>query len=361
MSGDLRLQCHTVVPGHRALSATEEFAAMAAWSREHDVAHDTYGKGELIERFEQEIADLLGKEAALFVMTGTLTQSIALRLACEGAATPRVAMHPSCHILKHEGQNFQLNRWFVALPTGSAYRPWQVTDLAAWPEPLQAALYELPMREIGGQLPKWDELQAISQWCRAQGVHFHMDGARLWEAAAGYDKPLAEIAALFDSVYVSFYKGIGALGGAMLLGSRTFIERARLQVKREGGNVYRRSPFVVSAAMQFSGRLALMPALLARTRAIYALLKPRFPQLTFNPAEPQVNMFHLHLPVEAERANQIRDELAREDGIWLCGGFNPGMWPGHSYCEIYVGDNLLQMEDSRLIAIFEALTTRLSA
>ncbi|MGY3854381.1 threonine aldolase family protein [Aeromonas aquatilis] len=355
MSDHLRQQCHTIIPGHRLLSAAEEFAAMATWCSKHEVYHDTYGKGDLIERFECELSSLLGQESALFVMTGTLAQSIALRLACEGTAPPIVGMHPTCHILKHEEQNYQFNRWFIAQPLGNAYHPWLLNDLVASSGPLCAVLYELPMREIGGQLPDWEELQAISCWCREQGIHFHMDGARLWEAAAGYGKPIADIAALFDTIYISFYKGIGALGGAMLLGSKAFIERARLQVKREGGNVYHRSPFVVSAAMQLAQRLAMMPALLERTRKIYQLLKPLFPQLVFNPSEPQVNLFHLHLPVTANQANLIRDELAREYGVWFCGGFNPSMLPNHSYCEIYVGDNLLKMDDAQVVTIFNML------
>jgi hypothetical protein len=78
-------------------------------------------------------------------------------------------------------------------------------------EPLAALLVELPQREIGGLLPAWDDLVAQVGWARDRDTAVHLDGARLWEAAAGYERSPAEVAALFDSVYVSFYKGIGAL------------------------------------------------------------------------------------------------------------------------------------------------------
>jgi threonine aldolase len=77
----------------------------------------------------------------------------------------------------------------------------------------------------------------------------------------------------FDSVYVSLYKGIGGLGGAMLLGTQAFIDRAKPWMQRMGGNLVHRTPQVVSAAMQFDTRLAAMPAYFERTQQLYALLK----------------------------------------------------------------------------------------
>jgi len=203
------------------------------------------------------------------------------------------------------------------------------------------------MREIGGQLPRWDELAEIKELCAERDIHLHLDGARLWEAVAGYGRSPAEIAAGFDSVYVSFYKGIGALGGAMLLGSSDFVALAAEWFKRQGGNLYRRSPYVVSAAMQFDARLALMPALLARTQWLYQELRAH-PLLRPNPAAPQVNMLHVYLPVGRERALEIRDAIALEHGVWLFGGAQNGPLPEQSYVEWYVGDGLLNLPDDRV-------------
>lgn len=343
----LQRRCHTVFPGHRARTPAELFAAMAAWSEANGVEHDVYGSGALIQEFEAKVARLLGMEAAVFCISGTMAQVTALRLACQDRARDLVALHPTSHIFVHERSNYQLLGHFKALQAGERYRPWTVADLAAIPDRLGAVGIELPLREIGGQLPPWEELDAIKAHARMRGAHLHMDGARLWEAAAGYGRPLHDVAAGFDSAYVSLYKGIGGLGGAMLAGRQEFVERAAEWFRREGGNVIHRSPYVVAAAMQFDERLAAMPACFARTRFLYQALAAH-PIIRVNPAAPQANMLHLHLPVSRERALAIRRSLAEEHGIWMFNRIASAALPATSSFELYVGDNLLNASDAQV-------------
>ena len=357
---ELRQLCHTVLPGHRATTPAETFAAMAHWCEAHDVAHDIYGDGALLQAFERQVADLLGFEAAAFCITGTMTQVTALRLACRERGSELVALHPSAHILKHERGNHQLLGHFHALQIGDPHRPWTLAELQAIPDRLGAVSLELPAREIGGQCPDWDELEAIKRHCRTHGIHLHMDGARLWETAAAYGKDLREIAADFDTVYVSLYKGIGGLGGAMLLGSDAFVATAQEWFRRQGGNVVHRTPYVVAAAMQFDARLAAMPAYFARTQALYATLR-RHALLQPNPAAPHANMLHLHMPVSRERALAVRNAVAERHGVWLFNRASHAALPGHSWTELYVGDNLLALSDAQLDDIFTLWTAALSA
>ena len=352
---ELQQQSTLVFPGHRARSPSAMFAAMAAWCDANGVeGHDIYGAGTLIEAFEQKIAATLGFEAAVFCISGTMAQVTALRLACADRQRPLVALHPTSHIFVHEKSNYQLLNHFSALPVGERYRPWTVADLAAVPDRLGAVGIEIPMREIGGQTTPWDELEALKAHVRGRGAHLHMDGARLWEAAAGYGKTVKEIAAGFDSVYVSLYKGVGGLGGAMLAGSREFVDRAAEWFRRTGGNVIHRSPYVVAAAMQFDQRVAAMPDYYARTLWLADLLKG-YPVIRVNPAQPQANMLHLHLPVSRERALAIRNAIAEKHKIWLYTRASHAALRDTSYVELYVGDNLLHMADDdvkRALEIF---------
>ena len=153
---DLQRRCHTIFPGHRQRRPAELFAAMAAWCEEHDVDHDVYGNGALIQDFERKVAALLGVEAAVFCISGTMAQVTALRLATQDRGSRLVALHPTSHIFVHERSNYQLLDHFLALSVGDRHRPWTEADLAAVPDRLGAVGLEIPLREIGGQHSSWD-------------------------------------------------------------------------------------------------------------------------------------------------------------------------------------------------------------
>lgn len=157
-----------------------------------------------------------------------------------------------------------------------------------------AVLLELPMREIGGQLPSWEELDAQSQWARQQGITLHMDGARLWQCPPHYGRSLTEITALFNSVYVSFYKDIGGIAGSVLAGSVDFIDQAKMLIRRAGGNLYSLFPYVLAARAGMQRNLATLPDAVADA----AWLAERFNDiqgLKTLPHLPPTNLFHLYM------------------------------------------------------------------
>ena len=334
------------------------FRAMADWSDANNIAHDVYGEGNLIQSFEEKVASLLGFEATVFCISGTMAQVTALRLGCEDRGSSLVALHPTSHIIVHEKSNYQIFGHFHALQVGDRHRPWTESDLETIPERLGAVAMEVPMREIGGQNPPFDELAAIKSHCHRRDVHLHIDGARLFEAAAAYGRTVADIAAGADSCYVSLYKGIGGLGGAMLAGSRSFIARAAESFRRQGGNLIHRTPYVVSAAMQFDQRIAAMPQLFRRTEWLYEVLRAHR-ALVPNPARPQANMLHLHLPVSRERALAIRNAIAAQHRLWLFGRVASGALANSSVIELYVGDNLARLPDDQVRQAFALLAAAL--
>lgn len=360
---NLENSCRHFLTHHKSMTASspaDDFQAMAIWCRDNQATHDRYGSGGLAQAFEKKISDLLGFKAAKFCLTGVATQVVALRLACDIKSNDRVLAHPTSHLLLHENHNIQIYDWFKLLRVGSVHRPLSLEALQNYPDPVAAVIYELPMREIGGQLPTWAELESIKAWAKQNNLHLHMDGARLWEAAVGYGKSLDEVCRGFDSVYVSFYKGIGGFSGAMLLGSEEFIKRARVDMQRQGAVTFRHTPYVVSAAMQFDQRLEDMPRYFERAKELYAILK-QYPLLKPNPEQPHCNMLHLYLPVSAVKANALRDAIAAKHKIWLFNGANDAALPHQSYFEWYVGDNLLAMDDAVLHLALKSLSEGLQA
>jgi len=241
---ELRKGCALVVPDFATGSAADDFRALAAWCEANRVDHDMYGQGELVEDFERKIAALLGKAAAMFAPSGVMAQLAAVKIWAEAAGVDRFGMHPTSHLAHHEEQAYAALLHCHAVPVGQRLRPMLASDLETLRETLACVLVELPIREAGGQLPSWEELEALKAAARERGVPLHMDGARLWESAAYYERDYAAIAAGFDSVYVSVYKGIGGFAGALLAGDEAFIAKARVWRRRLGGTLHHLSPLV---------------------------------------------------------------------------------------------------------------------
>jgi threonine aldolase len=350
----LRLSCTRQLSGHPVLPPGEELARIGAWCREHGYHEDRYGEGRLAQEFEAKVCALLGKEAGIFMLSGTMAQQIALRIWSERAHCAHVGMHPTSHLELHEEHGYSHLHGLRATFIGPAQRPMLAADLAACPEALSALLIELPIREAGGQLPEWNELAELLALAKQRGIRTHMDGARLWESSAYYGRSYAEICAGFDSVYVSFYKGIGALAGAMLLGPADFIAEAKVWRRRHGGTLVQMHSMIASAAMRFDAQLARMPAYFERAKQLAAAIR-RNTAIVVNPATIQANMFHLHFAKTPETLLEARDKLAREQKIWTAGRAVPSGTPGWSYFEVYVGDNLMAMSDEEAVGLLASL------
>ena len=359
---DLRARCNVFIPDFSTDSPTEEWGRLAAWSRSRRVEHDVYGAGGFVEEFEDHVAATLGKQSAVFMPSGVMAQLAALRIHAESRGLSRFGMHPTCHLALHEENAFSSLMRLEGIMLGELHRPLLASDLAACKESLSSAVVELPIREAGGVLPSWPELEGLKAVARQNGVTLHMDGARLWECAAWYGRSVAQIAEGFASVYVSTYKGLGGQAGAVLAGDEPFVAQARVWRRRMGGTLYRLGPLVAPAAMRFDERIAMMPALYdGAIQLAHALAV--LPRLRVNPAAPQTNMLHLHFDADPRVLRAARDRVAEEDGVWLFGGSRVSGTPGWSVVEIYVGDNLLALEDrivvhhfKRLVALLESLT-----
>ena len=349
----LRRQCTTTVPGFASLSPAEEFKALADWCAERQAEPDVYGDGGLITEFEQHIAQLLGKPAAVFMPSGVMAQLIAVRMYTEAAGLHRFGLSLTSHLMIHEQEAYESLWGLQGVPVGPRLRPMLAADLAAIKQRLACLIVELPMREIGGQLPSWEELEALKAQARTSGTPLHMDGARLWQCRSHFNqRSFAEIAKGFDSVYVSMYKDVGGIAGALLVGEEAFIANAKLWQRRMGGNLFQQTPLVASSMMRFEQRLGLLDACHQRAVELAEGLSA-LPGLRVNPARPQTNMLHLHFDVEAEALNDARDAFAEAEKCWLFGAARATEVPGWCYVEMTVGDQLLKLDNAAVLPWFE--------
>lgn len=350
----LKRQCNRLVTGHVAPRPQNEMLAIADWmsAREYDI--DNYGSGKLIGDFEAKVAKLLGKPAAVFMPSGKMATLIALRIWADRSHNADFGMHRTAHLELHEEHAYRKLHGLRGHFIGRPGEPILANDFRRLDKPLASIVIELPMREIGGKLPPWDDLQEQRKIASGRATRMHLDGARLWEALSFYPgKTYGEIAALFDSVYVSFYKGIGGLSGAMLLGDEAFIAEARVWLIRHGGTIYQQYPIVASAAMRFDARLARMPEYFQRALSFAEAIKS-LPGVTVNPTVPQANMMHLRFAVPVQKWEYARDHMAASERIWL-GAPRKLDDKNVTEVEIYVGEGLMSLTDHEVVAAYRHL------
>jgi len=234
---------------------------------------------------------------------------------------------------------------------GNPHQVITLDDLKGIHEPLAALLLELPLREIGGQLSAWDELEAQSAWARDHNIAMHMDGARLWESAPYYGRSYAEIAALFDSVYVSFYKGIGGIAGAALAGPADFIAEARVWQRRHGGNLVQLYPYVIAAGEGLRQRLPKFAQYHERALRIAEALSA-VPGVVVKPNPPQTNMMHVYLRGDLDRLKVAALDIAREEKVALFSWLGPTDLPDMWMFELSVGDAAEALTDEEISGYF---------
>jgi len=191
----LRARCTRALPLHGLRSAADLLAEIPT-----ETAVDRYGEGGVVTELEQETASLLGKPSAAFLPSGTIAQQAALRVHADRRGRRTVVFHPACHLDQHEGRAYQRLHHLFGRPTGMANRLLTLADLESVAESPAALVLELPQRDIGGQLPSWDDLLTQVAWAQERGAAAHLDGARLWECTPFYQRIPRQIAAPFDTL-----------------------------------------------------------------------------------------------------------------------------------------------------------------
>ena len=346
----LRAGCTKFLTGYGRVTAAEMLATIPA-----DTEVDTYGEGGVVAALENEIASLLGKPAAVFLPSGTMAQQSVLRVHADQRQRRTVIFHPMCHLEQHEEQAYQRLHGLIGRPIGNRDRLIELADLTKIAEPVAALLIELPQRDIGGQQPPWDELSAQCRWAADAGAAAHLDGARLWESAAGYGRQPGEIAALFDTVYVSFYKGIGALPGSCVAGPADVIAQVRDWRKRMGGTLFGLWPNAASALSCLTARLPKMPGYFEHAKAIAAELS-KLDTVRVVPDPPQTPMMHVLLRTTPQRfADGVR-VLAADRGVWAWDKAKTTGDPDVMRLELSVSDATCEFSAADVAAIIACFT-----
>jgi threonine aldolase len=237
----------------RSDTVTQPTPAMRRAMADAEVGDDVLDGDPSVLRLEAAVAERLGKERGLFFPTGSMANMSAIWVLAPPGS--EVLLDADAHIFHWEIAGAAALCGVQIRPVRGRSRVFQAADLADAIRPSSihspdAALVciENTHNGAGGAVTSLADMRALSDVARAAGLAVHLDGARLWNAAAASGASLADFAACADTVMVSFTKGLGAPVGAMLVGPAALMERAHRVRKRFGGGM-RQSGFLAAAAM----------------------------------------------------------------------------------------------------------------
>ncbi len=323
--------------GRVPLTPEQELRALAevVGSLDDAGAWDRYGERGPVARLEEEIAALLGKPAAAFFPSGVMAQQAMLRAWCDEQGSRRVALPELSHLIHHEADGPRLLHGLELEPLTVGAKVPQVADLAAIPGRLGVVLLELPLRDAGYLLPTWEELVAFAEACESRETPLHLDGARLWESAPHFGHTPAEIAALADSVYVSFYKGLGGLAGAVVAGPEEQVEQARTWRTRMGGTLFTLMPYAVAALRGLQAELPRMAEFHDRARELAATMEAR--GIRVHPSPPHTNAFRILVDGDADVLSERVVEVMQQEQLAVSPLWHPSDVPGWAWTEFTVG------------------------
>jgi threonine aldolase len=276
----------------RSDTVTRPTPEMRRAMAEAEVGDDSYGEDPTVNLLQDEAAAVVGKEAALFVPSGTMGNQLAINL----------QTHPGDEVLCTEWAHLRnYERGAAAALSGTAFRtvsgegglitPEQVEEALVWAETrlprVSLLVWENTHNAAGGTVLLPEMVAAATAVARERGLAVHLDGARMFNAAVASGRPAAELAAGADTVMFCFSKGLGAPVGSVLCGPAAFIQEART-VRRRFGGTMRQAGVLAAAArvgLRERERLADDHAL---ARSLAAVLSERLPGSA--PTAPQTNM-----------------------------------------------------------------------
>lgn len=235
----------------RSDTVTRPSEKMRAAMAQAEVGDDVYGEDPTVNRLEERAAEIFGKEAALFVPTGTMGNSIALKLHTRHGE--EVICEARSHILDWE---LSMMAWFSGclarpIPTQDGILAWKQIEPALRSKgphnaPTSLICLEDTHNMAGGTIYPLESIDEICAEAHARGLKVHMDGARIFNASIATDTPVSRIARDADSVMFCLSKGLGAPVGSLLVGTSADMDQGRLYRKRLGGGM--RQAGVLAAA-----------------------------------------------------------------------------------------------------------------
>jgi threonine aldolase len=300
----------------RSDTVTKPTPAMRRAMFEAEVGDDVYGEDPTVNLLEQRAAEATGKEAALFVPTGTMGNTIAIKLHTEHGQ--EVVCDARAHLLDFE---LAMVAWFSgclvrAVPTPDGILRWSeirgvVKPLGPHWAPTGCIEIENTHNMAGGRVYPQPVIDEICDEAHARGVKVHIDGARIFNAAEASGKKVRDIVAKADTVMFCLSKALGAPVGSMLAGPKALIDKGRLYRKRLGGGMRQVGVLAAAGLIALQDHPAKLAADHANARALAHALA-EIPGISIDPAAVESNIIVFDVSATGQTPKDISARLKSE-------------------------------------------------
>ncbi len=318
------------------------------------VKPDFYGTRGTVDELLKTFTELTGKEAAIFMPSGTLANQLAIQVL--SGENSKVFVQETSHVFRDEADAAQSLYGKRLVPLARGKYAFTLEELQQeisydakeeyFKTGVGAISIEIPVRRCNAQVFPIEELKKISAWCREKGYKLHLDGARLHLAAAYSGVSVREYASLFDTVYMCLYKYLGATSGAVLCGPKSYIDPMEHLVKIHGGAMYQNWTNAAMALHTLDGLEDRLRKTKERADRLFGDLN-KIAGLQIRPVPDGSNVFHLRMDKGYDGkilAKVLADKYAirvptpEEDGI----------------SNLHVNEGLLLRDPDSIITAFRA-------
>jgi threonine aldolase len=293
----------------RSDTVTRPTPAMRAAMHAAEVGDDVFSEDPTVNRLQERVAGLLGKEAALFVPSGTMSNQICVRAHTQPG--DELLCDLRCHIYNSEAGGPAVHSGVTCRTIEGDHGILDMTQLEGKVRPddqhlvrTRLVCLENTHNSGGGKVYPLEKIQAISDWAHGHGLAVHLDGARLWNAVVASGIPASTWAAPFDSVSVCFSKGLGAPVGSALAGSRAFVARGRRLRKLFGGGMRQVGVLAAAAVYALDHHVERLAEDHKNARVIAAAIADT-PGLRLDPPEVETNLVWFHVDPELGTAKEL--------------------------------------------------------
>jgi threonine aldolase len=297
----------------RSDTVTRPTPGMRAAMQAAEVGDDVFGEDPTVNHLQERVAALLGKEAALFVPSGTMSNQICVKAHTQPG--DELLCEAGCHIYNNEAGGPAVLSGVMCRTIAGDHGVLDLSQLEDKIRPVDDHMVRTRLVALenthnrgGGRVYPLEKIRAISSWARLQGLLMHLDGARLWNAIVATGIQAVEWAKHFDSVSVCFSKGLGAPIGSALAGTQEFVTRARRIRKLLGGGM-RQAGIAAAAALYALEHHAERLAEDHRNAQVLAQAIADTPGLRLDPPQVETNLIWFEVDPEFATAKEVAANL----------------------------------------------------